>query len=72
MWPIGPNLPDKHVALHIHNHTDAKTKGIGPFTFDDTHVLTDYYLTERTTPGGHEITFALYQAVHQQHGDGVS
>lgn len=72
MWPIGPNLPDKHFALHIHNHTEAKTKGIGPFTLDDTQVATDYYLIERTTTAGHEITFALYQPVDQQHGDGGS
>jgi hypothetical protein len=60
VYAIGPNIPNKEDALYIFNHTDARTKDIGPFAFDDTRPPTDHYLVERV--GRSEATFVLYKA----------
>jgi hypothetical protein len=62
VWPIGTNIPGAESALYLFNHIDAKIKGIGPFTFDDSSPPTDYYLVERLSVKSREATFALYKA----------
>jgi hypothetical protein len=58
----GPRVDLNADWYYLFNHIDAKVKGIGPFTFDDSSPPTDYYLVERLSVKSREATFALYKA----------